>query len=102
MDNKMVVEQMDNTEQRKETSERPGAWNAFLSKYADLGAVIAAELMIGFWCDVGVFLAIGVANGLNYCIGALREVAANEISTTKMDYNIAATEAKSQFNPTKK
>ena len=70
MDSKMVVEQMDNTELRKETSERPGAWNAFFSKYADLGAVIDAELMVGFWCDVGVFLAIGVANGLNYCIGA--------------------------------
>ena len=69
--NKMVAEQMDNTELRKEMSEQPARWNASLSKYTDLGAAIAAELMIGFWFGVGVILAVGVADGLNYCIGAL-------------------------------
>ena len=38
-----------------------------LSKYTGLGAATAAELMIG----IGVILAIGVADSLNYCDGAL-------------------------------
>ena len=41
------------------------------SKYTGLGAAIAAELMIGFWFGVGVILAVGVADGLNYWIGVL-------------------------------
>ena len=62
----MVAEQMDNTELMKEMSEKSEIWNASPSKYAGLGAAIAAELMIGFW----LFLAIGVVDGLNYCTGA--------------------------------
>ena len=46
-------------------SKQPATW----SKYAGLGAAIAAELMIGFW--FGVILAVSVADGLNYCTGAL-------------------------------
>ena len=41
------------------------------SKYAGLGAAIAAELMIGFWFGVRVILAIGVVDGLNHCVGVL-------------------------------
>ena len=41
------------------------------SKYAGLGAAIAAELMNGFWFGVGVILAVGVVDGLNHCAGAL-------------------------------
>ena len=37
------------------------------SKYAGLGAAITAELMIGFWFGVGIMLAAGVADDLNYC-----------------------------------
>ena len=33
-----------------------------LSKYAGLGAAITAELMIGFWFDVGFMLAVEVAD----------------------------------------
>ena len=40
-------------------------------KYTGLGAAIAAKLMISFWFGVGVILAVGVVDGLNYCIGAL-------------------------------
>ena len=32
---------------------------------------MAAELMIGFWFGVGVILAVGAADSLNHCIGAL-------------------------------
>ena len=52
---------------RKEMSE----WPATPSKYAGLGAAMAAELMIGFWFGIGVILAIGVVDGLNHCVGAL-------------------------------
>ena len=41
------------------------------NKYAGLGVAIAAELMVGFWFGIGVILAAGVADGLNYCVGAL-------------------------------
>ena len=34
-------------------------------------AVMAAELMIGFWFSIGVILAVGVVEVLNYCNGAL-------------------------------
>ena len=52
-------------EQMKET--KP----ATPTKYAGLGAAIAVKLMIGFWFGVGVMLAIGVADCLNYCIGEI-------------------------------
>ena len=42
-----------------------------LSKYAGLGAAVAAELMIGFWFGIGVMLAVGVVDDLNNFIGAL-------------------------------
>ena len=51
----------------KETSEGLAA----PSKYAVLGAAMAAELMIGFWFGIGVILAVGVVDSLNYCLGAL-------------------------------
>ena len=41
------------------------------SKYAGLGATIAAELMIGFYLGVGVILAITVVDSSNYCTGVL-------------------------------
>ena len=53
----------------KET--KPATGNASPSKYAGLGAAITAKLMIGLWFGVGVILAVGVADGLNYCIGTL-------------------------------
>ena len=52
---------------RKEISE----WPTTLSKYAGLGAAMAAEPMIGFWFGVGIILAVGVVNNLNHCTGAL-------------------------------
>ena len=55
------------TDLRKETSE----WPTTPSKYAGLGAAMAAELMIGFWFGVGVILAVGVVHSLNYCIWVL-------------------------------
>ena len=67
----MVAEEMDNTEMRKEMSKQLAMGNASPSKYAGLGSAITAEPMIGFWFDIGVILAIGVADGLNYCIGSL-------------------------------
>ena len=51
----------------KETKE----WPTTPSKYACLGAAMAAELMIGFWSGIGVILAVGVVDNLNYCIGLL-------------------------------
>ena len=41
------------------------------SKYAGLGAAMAAELMVGFWLGVRVILAFGVVYALNYFVGAL-------------------------------
>ena len=41
------------------------------SKYAGLGAAIAAELKIGFWFAVGFMLAIGVADSVNHYFEAL-------------------------------
>ena len=41
------------------------------SKYAGLRAAMAAELMICFWFSLGVILAVGVLDGLNYSVGAL-------------------------------
>ena len=38
------------------------------SKYEGLAAVIAAELMIGFWFGVGVVLAVKTLESLEYCI----------------------------------
>ena len=39
---------MDNTELRKEISEKPATGNASPTKYAGLGDAITAELIIGF------------------------------------------------------
>ena len=40
---------------------------ATLSKYKGLGAAMAAELMIGFWFEIGIILAVKMVNGLDYC-----------------------------------
>ena len=37
-------------------------------KPISLGAAIAAELIIGFWCGVGVILAVKIAQCLENCI----------------------------------
>ena len=55
-----MVEQMD---LRKEISK----WMTMPSRHAGLGDAITAELMIGFWFGIGVFLAVGVVESLNYC-----------------------------------
>ena len=65
----MAAEQMDNTELRQEMRKKPATVNASLSKHAGLGAAIIVELMIGFWFGIGVILAFGVADGLNYFVG---------------------------------
>ena len=49
------------------TSEQPTT----PSKYEDLGATMAAELLIGFWFGIGVILAIKMVNGPDYCIDEL-------------------------------
>ena len=43
------------------------------TKHVGLGAAMAAAaaLMVGFWFRSGVILAVGVADGLNYCVGVL-------------------------------
>ena len=46
-------------------------WLATPSIYTGLGGAIIAKLMISFWFGIGVILAIGVVDCLNYCIGAL-------------------------------
>ena len=61
-----MAEQIDNTELRKEMSEL----TMTPSKYTGFGAAIAAELMIGFWFGIGVILAVGVVDGLNYFVEA--------------------------------
>ena len=74
--------------------------NVSLSKYACLGAAITAELMIGFLFGIGVILAVGIVDSLNYIIGHLQAVATNEI-TTKMasnEVNITYTEEPVQVN----
>ena len=43
------------------------------NKYAGLGAAIAAKLMIDFWFGIGVILAVGVVDNLNYSFEALYE-----------------------------
>ena len=53
-----MVEQIEMTDLRKATSEQ-----LTLSKYAHLGAAIAAEIMIGFWFGIGIILAVGVVDG---------------------------------------
>ena len=76
-----MVEQIEVTDQRKETNERPPT----PSKYAGLGAAVAAELMIGFWFGTGVILAIGVVYRWFKLLrwGSYKKVAVNEV-TTKM------------------
>ena len=39
-----------------------------MSKYASLGAAMAAEIMIGFWFGIGVILAVKMVNSLEDCI----------------------------------
>ena len=43
------------------------------TKYVSLGAAMAAAaaLIVGFWFHNGVILAVGVADGLNYCVRVL-------------------------------
>ena len=48
----------------EETKETP-------SKYEDLGAVMAAKLMIGFWFGIRVILAVRMVNNLDHCVEAL-------------------------------
>ena len=45
--------------------------NEKLSKYAGLGAAMAAKLMIGFWFGIGVVLAVKTLESLEYCIEEL-------------------------------
>ena len=40
-------------------------------KYEGLGAVMAAEIMIGFWFRIGAILAVKMMNSLDYCIEEL-------------------------------
>ena len=42
-----------------------------LSKYEDLGAAMAAKLMIGFRFGTEVILAVKMVNSLDYCIEEL-------------------------------
>ena len=42
-----------------------------LSNYEGLGAVMAAELMVGFWFGIGVILAAKMVHSLEYCIEEL-------------------------------
>ena len=51
-------------EQVETTNEKP-------SKYKDLGAAMAAELMIGFWFGITAILAVKMMNSLDYCIEEL-------------------------------
>ena len=41
------------------------------SKYAGLGAAMAAELMIGYWFGIGAILSIKIVQSLEYCIEEL-------------------------------
>ena len=43
---------------RKEIRKETSNWLATPSKYAGLGAAIAAKLMICFLCDIAVILAV--------------------------------------------
>ena len=72
-DNKMA-EQIDNTELSKEIGKQPSIWNAFPSKYEGLGAAMPAGLIIGFWFGIGLISAVGVVDGLNYCVGVLMSI----------------------------
>ena len=53
-------------EQMKEMYKKPA------TKYTGLGAALTAKLMIGFWFGIGVTLAIGIADSLNYCVEMLK------------------------------
>ena len=48
------MEEVDNTELRKEMSELPMTLNASSSKYTGLGATMAAELNDWFWFGIGI------------------------------------------------
>ena len=53
-----------------ETTDLMSDWPT--SGHVGLGAAIAAKLMISFWFGIGVILAVGVVDGLNHFIGALK------------------------------
>ena len=55
---------MEQVQQVETTSKKP-------SKYAGLGASMAAELMIGFWFGIGVVLTVKKVQSLKYCIEEL-------------------------------
>ena len=42
-----------------------------VSNYTGFGAVVAAELMIGFWFGIGVILVVGIVDGLIHCVEML-------------------------------
>ena len=54
-----------------ETTDMMSKQPATLSKYTSLGAAMAAKLMIGIWFGIGIILAVGIVDGLNYCTRAL-------------------------------
>ena len=56
--------------QRETTSERE-TMNRKPSKYAGLGAAMAADLMIGFWFGIRAILAVKMVQSLEYCIKEL-------------------------------
>ena len=62
-----MIKQIDNTELRKEMNELPTT----RSKYTGLEAATAAKLMLGFWFSIGVILAVGVVDSLNYLFEAI-------------------------------
>ena len=62
-----MAERIEAMDLRKETSELITT----TSKYAGLGAAMAVELMICFWFGIGVILAVGAVDSLNYCVGML-------------------------------
>ena len=49
-----------------ETTDMMSKQPATQSKYTGAAAAMAAELMIGFWFVIGVILAVGVVDDLNY------------------------------------
>ena len=55
------VEKKTNLSTSSKSDEVPGP-------YADLGAAIAAELMISFWFGIGVVIAVKTLESLEYCI----------------------------------
>ena len=71
MSERNVAETKNGRRTNEEDKQKLSTQNAFPCKYAGFGVAITAELMIGFWFGVGVILAVGVVDNLNYCVGAL-------------------------------